>query len=92
MTVPASAGAIVVDAVTAAIEAAGGAITERTDTTVTSVFTSRLFRFKDDVVFVYDAAAGELHFRSASRVGKSDLGVNRKRVTALLADLHTRLA
>ncbi len=43
-------------------------------------FTSALFRFVDDVEFLADEAAKVIHVRSASRLGKSDLGVNRKRV------------
>lgn len=42
--------------------------------------TSRLFRFVDDVEVVVDSAAGVVRFRSASRLGRSDLGVNRKRM------------
>lgn len=41
---------------------------------------SALFRFVDDVEFVFDDAAKEIHFRSASRLGRSDFGVNRKRM------------
>jgi uncharacterized protein (DUF1499 family) len=41
---------------------------------------SRLFRFVDDVEFWFDDANKVIHFRSASRKGYSDLGVNRKRV------------
>lgn len=41
---------------------------------------SRLFRFVDDVEFWFDDANKLIHFRSASRKGYSDLGVNRKRV------------
>jgi uncharacterized protein (DUF1499 family) len=44
---------------------------------------SRIFRFIDDVEFRYDVAAGLIHVRSASRVGRSDLGVNRTRVEGL---------
>jgi uncharacterized protein (DUF1499 family) len=44
------------------------------------VFTSRVFRFKDDVEFFFDDAHKLIHFRSASRMGYSDLGVNRKRM------------
>jgi len=44
------------------------------------VFTSLIFRFKDDVEFVLDDRNRLIHFRSASRVGYSDLGVNRKRM------------
>ena len=43
-------------------------------------FASRLFRFVDDVEFSIDDAHKVIHFRSASRVGHSDLGVNRKRM------------
>lgn len=43
-------------------------------------FRSRLFRFVDDVEFLFDPQTKLIHVRSASRVGHSDLGVNRKRV------------
>jgi len=46
-------------------------------------FTSAVFRFVDDVEFLLDDAEKVVHVRSASRVGHSDLGVNRKRVEAL---------
>ncbi len=42
--------------------------------------TSRIFRFVDDVEFYLDPQAKKIDFRSASRVGYSDLGVNRKRM------------
>jgi uncharacterized protein (DUF1499 family) len=41
---------------------------------------SRLFRFVDDVEALADPQAGVIHLRSASRVGVSDRGVNRRRV------------
>jgi uncharacterized protein (DUF1499 family) len=41
---------------------------------------SPIFRFVDDVEFYVDRNAKVIHFRSASRVGHSDLGVNRKRM------------
>jgi uncharacterized protein (DUF1499 family) len=41
---------------------------------------SRLFRFVDDVEFLLDREAGVIHFRSASRAGRADLGVNRRRM------------
>lgn len=46
-------------------------------------FTSLLFRFVDDVEFLIDPATKQIHFRSASRTGKSDLGVNRQRMTSI---------
>ncbi len=44
---------------------------------------SRLLRFVDDVEFQLDAENGKIAFRSASRVGYSDLGVNRKRMESI---------
>jgi uncharacterized protein (DUF1499 family) len=46
-------------------------------------FTSRVLRFVDDVEFYFAVEAGKIHFRSASRIGHSDLGVNRKRMEAI---------
>lgn len=43
-------------------------------------FTSAIFRFVDDVEFLVDDGTGTIHVRSASRVGNSDLGTNRRRV------------
>jgi uncharacterized protein (DUF1499 family) len=43
-------------------------------------FTSALFRFVDDVEFYFDDANKTIHLRSASRVGYSDFGANRKRI------------
>jgi len=51
-------------------------------------FTSFLFRFVDDVEFLLDEQAGVIHCRSASRVGRSDLGVNRRRIERLRAALR----
>ena len=52
--------------------------------------TSLIMRFVDDVEFRYDAAAKVIHVRSASRLGESDLGVNRKRVDGLRAKWDAR--
>ncbi len=80
------------DAAAAAVEdAAGARITSRTDNRLDAVFTTRILRFKDDVSFVADDKAKMLHFRSASRVGKSDLGTNRKRMTALIPKIRAQL-
>jgi uncharacterized protein (DUF1499 family) len=45
--------------------------------------TSLIFRFVDDVEFWTDAKNKVIHFRSASRVGHSDLGANRARMEAI---------
>lgn len=47
---------------------------------VHAVFTTLIFRFKDDVEFAFDTEAKVIHFRSASRVGHGDLGTNRRRM------------
>ena len=46
-------------------------------------FRSALFQFVDDVEFVLDDAARVIHFRSASRTGWYDFGVNRSRMTQI---------
>jgi uncharacterized protein (DUF1499 family) len=46
---------------------------------------SGLFRFIDDIELRFDDASQQIHLRSGSRVGYSDLGVNRKRSEALRA-------
>jgi uncharacterized protein (DUF1499 family) len=51
-------------------------------------FTSALFRFVDDVEFLIDEPSGKIHFRSASRVGRGDLGVNRRRMEQISAAIH----
>ncbi|WON73191.1 DUF1499 domain-containing protein [Nitrosospira sp. Is2] len=43
-------------------------------------FTTRLMKYVDDAEFWFDPAAGVIQVRSASRLGSSDLGVNRKRI------------
>jgi uncharacterized protein (DUF1499 family) len=46
-------------------------------------FTSAIMGFVDDVEFYVDPKENEIQVRSASRLGESDLGVNRKRLEAL---------
>lgn len=48
-------------------------------------FRSRIFRFVDDVEFLFMPQARLIHVRSASRLGHSDLGVNRKRIEKIRA-------
>jgi len=50
-----------------------------------STYQSKLFKFTDDLELRRDDAAGVVHVRSGSRSGKSDFGVNRKRVEAIRA-------
>ena len=46
-------------------------------------FASRTMGFVDDVEFLLDEKAGVIHVRSASRLGRSDFGVNRDRVETI---------
>ena len=58
-------------------------VTDRAEGYLRAVFKTRLMRFRDDFEARLDAEAGRIHVRSASRLGYSDLGANRKRVEAL---------
>lgn len=61
----------------------GGVIEQEDSDYLHATFTTPLFRFVDDVELRLDEASGLIHIRSASRVGRSDFGVNRKRVNQL---------
>jgi len=52
---------------------------------------SLLFRFVDDVEILFDDASKTIHFRSASRVGYSDFGVNRRRMEEVRSLLEGKL-
>jgi uncharacterized protein (DUF1499 family) len=54
-----------------------------TQTYLRAEFVSRVFRFVDDVEFLLDAQKQVIHFRSASRAGRSDFGVNRRRMEGI---------
>lgn len=46
---------------------------------------SAFFHFVDDVEFLFDDTARRIEFRSASRLGRKDFGVNRKRMEEIRA-------
>ena len=50
-------------------------------------FASRLLGFVDDVEFYFPPNERIIHVRSASRLGHSDFGVNRKRIEDIRAKL-----
>ena len=56
------------------------AVVNDEDDYIRAEFKSALFRFVDDVEFLFANDEKLVHVRSASRVGYSDLGVNRKRI------------
>jgi len=58
-------------------------VVEESDTYLHATARTRVFRFVDDVEFELRATEGIIAVRSASRVGRSDLGVNRRRVESI---------
>jgi uncharacterized protein (DUF1499 family) len=65
----------------------GGKVVQVNSGYLYAQFTSRMLKFVDDVEFWSDPQAGVIHVRSASRLGRKDLGVNRARVEAIRARL-----
>ena len=66
-----------------ALQTMGGNIIGERAGYIHAIFESRLFRFIDDVELRMDAERQLIHFRSASRVGHSDFGANKKRIDRL---------
>ncbi|MEB3229203.1 MAG: DUF1499 domain-containing protein [Synechocystis sp.] len=65
-------------------------IVEQTDDYLRAESTSRLMGFVDDLEFYFPPNKTVIEWRSASRLGESDLGVNRRRLEQIrlaLADL-----
>ena len=58
----------------------GGEVMDEKDGYLHAVYKTPLLRFVDDVEFRQDTNQQVIHVRSASRVGRSDFGANRKRV------------
>lgn len=83
------------DAPAAALSRAKAALLAESRTTITleregylhAECRSLVFRFVDDVDLVVDPVARVYRFRSASRLGRSDLGVNRQRIARISARL-----
>ncbi|MDH5446930.1 MAG: DUF1499 domain-containing protein [Gammaproteobacteria bacterium] len=63
-----------------AISHTGGKIVKEKGGYIHAQFYSTIFRFIDDVELRMDENRFLINVRSASRVGRSDLGVNRKRI------------
>ena len=66
----------------------GGKIVLEDDSYLWATFSTRIFRFIDDLELRMDEENDVIHVRSSSRVGYSDLGANRRRVE----DLRLRFA
>lgn len=65
-------------------------VIEETDSYLYAEFRSQIFRFVDDVEFLIDKDSRVVHFRSASRTGHSDLGVNRSRMNRIRTEFLKR--
>ncbi len=75
----------------ALVQAYPGAVVVKTEPDyLYAIFTTRLMKYTDDVEFWFDPAAQVVQVRSASRLGRKDLGANRARVEALRAQLLAR--
>jgi uncharacterized protein (DUF1499 family) len=61
----------------------GGNIQVESCDYLAATFTSAIFKFVDDLEIRIDSTQKVIHIRSASRVGYSDMGVNRKRTELL---------
>ncbi len=68
-------------------EMTGATIIESNENYLYAEFKSKLMGFVDDVEFYLDNANNAVQVRSASRLGKSDLGVNRQRVEEIRSKL-----
>jgi uncharacterized protein (DUF1499 family) len=62
-------------------------VIQASDNYLYAEFTSKIMGFVDDVEFYLDQPANVIQVRSASRLGESDLGVNRQRIEAIRAQL-----
>lgn len=58
-------------------------IVKQTPNYIHAEYRSKIFRFVDDVEFVYNPEENVIDVRSASRIGYGDFGVNRKRVETI---------
>ena len=76
-----------IPALLAYLEKNGYAVGDAADRYVHATQASSRFGFVDDVEFLYDPGTRLLHARSASRVGYSDLGVNRRRLETIFKDI-----
>jgi uncharacterized protein (DUF1499 family) len=58
----------------------GGKIEFEDESYLWATFSTRIFRFVDDLELRIDGENEAIHIRSSSRVGYSDLGANRRRI------------
>ncbi|WP_415894728.1 DUF1499 domain-containing protein [Neptuniibacter sp. PT34_22] len=76
------------------IEASGGEVQSiiKENRYIAAEFSSRILGFVDDFEVRIDMEERFVHFRSASREGYSDFGVNKARVQSIISELEKELA
>jgi uncharacterized protein (DUF1499 family) len=74
----------------AVLEEMGATVQRRTEQYLWATFRTKVFRFVDDVEFRIVPEENAIHVRSASRVGYSDLGLNRRRVEELRSRFNAK--
>ncbi len=75
-----------ISSIATVVESLGGKVVSQDTNTLHATFTSRVFRFVDDLLLRIDSE--QIHIRSSSRVGHSDIGANRKRLERMRAELN----
>jgi len=78
-------------AVKKSIRKTGGHIIKVNKNYISATYTSKLFRYVDDFEIRVDSESNSIHFRSASRVGRSDFGANSKRIILIKNELRSQL-
>ena len=72
------------DAIKKAFEAYGSIeIKEEQDNYIYAVATTGTMKYHDDIEIYFDKSSNKVHYRSASRAGYSDNGLNRKRFDSI---------
>ena len=73
------------------IQEVGGEVRAEEEEYLSATFRSPLFRFFDDVECRIDEVNHTIHLRSASRIGHSDFGANRKRAALISKLFHEKV-
>jgi len=82
----------VIEQAAAAISAQKGAMIKTQDANyLHATYKTALLGYIDDLELLLDNSSGVLHIRSASRIGRSDFGANRKRIEALRSLLKGKI-
>lgn len=60
-------------------------IIEETQTYIHMIFVTGTMKYKDDVEFYFDTQSKQIEYRSESRVGYSDMGLNKDRYKSIVS-------